>query len=221
MMRQFITLVLGTTLTWSCLLKAQGPEDDLCSARPDLCDKNPRQTGKRRPVVKKSKSVNDEFDDALNVESMPAEDRAPARRITAHCRQPHAAYNLNEANLPLCASRAPASAPAAARALAPARTPASAVSSSITFDQYMAENAGHPALSGKIKDHQQAFADTAKPASINFGSEPAPDPAAKPVDPTVLTPAAAAAALAGAGYTLPPGVTIPAAAPAAAGGPIR
>lgn len=43
--------------------------------------------------------------------------------------------------------------------------------SSVTFDDYLNANASHPALNSKVDNHQNAFVDQRKPATISFPAE--------------------------------------------------
>lgn len=53
----------------------------------------------------------------------------------------------------------------------PSPTPARSTYNGITFGQYVAENAGNPALSRRIAGHQTAFIDFSKTAVISMPEE--------------------------------------------------
>ena len=184
-LRQIITLVALS----SSLAHAQSAT--LCRIRPDLCKKKlPNSTH---------------------------QDPAP------HCREPNKAYNLEQSNLPVCKAKVTAkaekkinpkakpklkndeddslfaefeNAPAEIKKTSVPRHPASS-NSNFSFDAYMTANAGHPALNNRVRDHQNAFVDTAQPAVIAFPGEGSSikegDPVPPPAAPSAASPSSSSA----------------------------
>lgn len=193
-LRRIITLValaagVGGLSVFSFSARAQSAA--LCRIRPDLCKKK--------------------LPDSTSDTTAPK------------CRVANKAYNLEQSDLPVCKTKTNPKAKrkqnkveddsllaefenSAAETNGPSgtkRQPAS-LNSNFSFDAYMTANASHPALNNRVRDHQNAFVDTARPATITFPGEgnsikeSDPIPAAAP--PPASAPSATASAPAAAPF---------------------
>jgi hypothetical protein len=154
MVRQFLTLVVLMTMAATVV----HAEDDLCVARPDLCDSSPHQIPVRR---------------------------APSQMVVHRtpCRMPGHAYDLDGPSLPVCKTvrtRRKASFDREVESVwqdvngghappLPTRRPSSFRTSSATdmsFESYMRTNSMNPAVAANRAPAQEAFKDYSKPAVI-------------------------------------------------------
>jgi translation initiation factor IF-2 len=215
MLRQIITLVALSSVSLALHAQDSGPSKEVCAIRPDLCDKPRIRRGPAQLTPStRGRGTSIAAPTAAPEPVAPATRQAPPapRAQTKRCRSA-ADFSLAESELPICqvdalaaaeAARAkrvtarpvaremPTAAPREIVQQAPVRELASTFTPvrSLSFDEYMNANATHPAMRGKIMDHQRAFVDTAKAAIISYPNEGNAGPNENPSVPASQLPSA-------------------------------